>query len=334
MNVEEIKNQVLNGKKINLKQAEFLLTTDLDELTEAANEIREFYLEDSFDLCSIINAKSGMCSENCKFCSQSSHFNSGSGSYDFLPYEEIEEMASYNASKGILRFSLVTSGRRLPAKDLDKAIKVYERLNEEVDIKLCASHGLLEEEDFIRLKAAGVVRYHNNLETSRSNFPNICTTHTYDDKIRSIKAAQRAGLEVCSGGILGLGETMSDRLEMLFDLRKLGIKSVPLNVLNPIPGTPLAGNAILTEEEVQRVIAVARFILPDAAIRMAGGRGQLSDKGKRVFMSGANGAISGDLLTTSGVHIDNDLDIIKSVGYQPELIAYGKGELQTVNAAN
>ncbi len=322
MCVETIKQHIIGGGQVSLDDIDTLLGADLDHLTSAANDIRKHYLKDDFDMCSIVNAKSGKCSENCKFCAQSSHFKTCGESYDFLSYDEIHKVAKHNADKGIVRFSLVTSGRRLAPKDMDKAIGVYERLNKEVDINLCASHGLLEEEDFIRLKSAGVTRYHNNLETSRENFPNICTTHTFDDKIRSIKAAQRAGLEVCSGGILGLGETMADRISMLLELRALGIKSVPLNVLNPISGTPLEENTILTEDEVARVIAVARFILPDAVIRMAGGRGQLGDKGKKVFMSGADGAISGDLLTTSGVEIDSDMAIVKSVGFKVKAIPY------------
>ncbi len=322
MNIQNIKNSILQGQKIKYHEAEFLLTADLSELSKSANEIREFYLSDKFDICSIINAKNGKCSENCKFCAQSSHFNSDDNSYEFLDYTEIERVASQNASNGILRFSLVTSGKKLPKEDLEYALSVYKNLDKNVDIKLCASHGLLEESDFIQLKNAGVTRYHNNLETSRNFFKNICTTHTYDDKISAIKAAQNAGLEVCSGGILGLGESAHDRLDMLFELRDLGIKSVPLNVLNPISGTPLENYQVLTEKEVERIISIARFILPDAVIRMAGGRGQLSDKGKQVFMSGANGAISGDLLTTSGVETKNDMNLIKSIGYKAALIAY------------
>ncbi len=320
MNLHELiklKNMVLNGQDISYHDAIHLVESDLMDLREAANEIRKFYLKDSFDICSIINAKSGSCSEDCKFCAQSSHFNSSEDIYEFLEHKQIEDMAKHNAKKGVLRFSLVTSGKRLEQKDLNKAIKSYKKLKDNVNIRLCASHGLLKEEDFKRLKEAGVSRYHNNLETSRSYFKNICTTHTYDDKIRAIKAAQKVGLEVCSGGILGLGESMADRLEMLFELRNLGIKSVPLNVLNPISGTPLENIPVLTEKEVERVIAIARFILPRATIRMAGGRGQLLDKGKTVFLGGANGAITGDMLTTLGIQIDSDMKLITSLGFTP-----------------
>ncbi|MBP2664199.1 MAG: biotin synthase, partial [Firmicutes bacterium] len=171
-------------------------------------------------------------------------------------------------------------------------------------------------EQLQQLKAAGVARYHNNLETSRRYFPHICTTHTYDDKIATIKNALAAGLEVCSGGVMGLGETIEDRIAMALDLRSLGVKSIPVNVLNPIKGTPLGNTPKLTADEVARIVAVYRFILPDAAIRLAGGRGLLADKGKAVFQSGASAAISGDMLTTAGISISNDMALLKDLGFE------------------
>ena len=161
-----------------------------------------------------------------------------------------------------------------------------------------------------------MTRIHNNLETSRRNFPNVCTTHSYDDKIAAIKAAMRAGLDVCSGGIIGMGESFADRADMAFELRALGVKSVPLNVLNPIPGTPYEKLPRLAYDDVRRAAALFRFILPDAAIRMAGGRGLLANKGRDVFRSGANAAISGDMLTTAGISIEEDMRMIKELGYE------------------
>lgn len=181
---------------------------------------------------------------------------------------------------------------------------------------------MLDEYEFRYIKDAGIVRIHNNLETSRNNFANICTTHTYDDKINSIKAAKRAGLEVCSGGIMGLGETYEDRIDMALDLRELGIKSVPINMLNAISGTPFENNKKLTTDDMRRIVAIYRFILPDASIRLAGGRGLLEDKGKSCFKSGANSAISGNLLTTSGITITDDIEMIKDLGYVPGIIDY------------
>ena len=185
-----------------------------------------------------------------------------------------------------------------------------------MDIQVCASFGLLEKEDFEKLKAVGVSRVHNNLETSRRNFINICTTHTYEDKIHAIRQAQEAGLKVCSGGIMGLGETMEDRVNMVIDIRELGIKSIPVNFLNPIPGTPYENVPMLSQEEMRRIVAVFRCLIPDAAIRLAGGRGLLKDKGRACFQSGANAAISGDMLTTSGMTIEKDMAMIKELGFE------------------
>lgn len=199
---------------------------------------------------------------------------------------------------------------------------VIKKILADFDTKICASFGLLDEDEFRYIKDAGIVRIHNNLETSRNNFANICTTHTYDDKINSIKAAKRAGLEVCSGGIMGLGETYEDRIDMALDLRELGIKSVPINMLNAISGTPFENNKKLTIDDMRRIVAIYRFILPDASIRLAGGRGLLEDKGKSCFKSGANSAISGNLLTTSGITIKDDIEMIKDLGYVPGLIDY------------
>ena len=175
---------------------------------------------------------------------------------------------------------------------------------------------MLNEEQFGAVKAAGASRVHNNLETSRRNFPNVCTTHTFEDKVQAIKAAMAAGLSVCSGGIMGLGETVEDRIDMAFTLRELGIKSVPVNMLNPISGTPYEGNVRLTVEDMRRIVAVYRFILPDGSIRLAGGRGLMEDKGEGCFGSGANAAISGDMLTTAGYTIETDMEMLHRLGYE------------------
>ena len=193
------------------------------------------------------------------------------------------------------------------------------RIRTEVGISVCVSVGLLDEAQYRKLRAAGAERAHNNLETSQNNFPNICTTHTFADKITAIRAAQAAGLTVCSGGIMGLGETVGDRIDMALTLRELGVKSVPINVLNPIPGTPLAQSKTLSEDELLRIVAVYRFLLPDASIRLAGGRGLLADKGRSCFCSGANAAISGDMLTTAGITVETDLKLLEELGYEVRL---------------
>ena len=193
------------------------------------------------------------------------------------------------------------------------------RSKRQADIEVCVSFGLLNEAQYRKLREAGVTRVHNNLETSRRNFPNVCTTHTFDDKAAAIRAAMAAGLSVCSGGIMGLGETAEDRIDLALSLRELGIRSVPVNMLNPIPGTPYEGNPRLGEEDMRRIAAVYRFILPKASIRLAGGRGLMEDKGESCFLSGANAVISGDMLTTSGYTIESDMSMIEKLGYRAVL---------------
>lgn len=315
MNLQEIANEVINGKQISKEEALFVYEQPLSELCENANRIREHFCTNKFDICAIINAKSGSCSENCKFCAQSVHNHTCTEKYPLLPKEDILSQAKRNHEQGVARYSIVTSGKRLTDAEIDKMCEAVHEIKEKVGISVCVSFGLLNEQQFMKLKDAGVTRVHNNLETSRRNFPNICTTHTFDDKVQAIRAAQAAGLSVCSGGIMGLGETIEDRIEMALSLRDLNIQSVPVNMLNPIPGTPFGDNEKLTEEDMQRIVAAYRFILPSAFIRLAGGRGLLPDKGKGCFISGANAAISGDMLTTAGITTEKDMELLDELGY-------------------
>ena len=315
-----LKNKIFYGYRITREDALSLSNENLEELCDCANELRYHYCGNSFDICSIINGKSGKCLEDCKYCAQSAYYNTEVEECPLHDSERLEKDAKKNQQKGILRYSVVTSGKRLSDREVEELCESYRNIRTNCHIFLCASHGLLSFEQFKKLKNAGVTRYHNNLETSHRNFPNICTTHTYDDKIYAIKAAVQAGLEVCSGGIMGLGETMEDRIDMVIDIRDLGIRSVPVNILNPIKGTPFEHLPVLTIDEVRRIAAIFRFIIPDAAIRLAGGRGLLNDKGRAVFLSGANAAISGDMLTTSGITIDEDMIMLKELGFEVKKI--------------
>ena len=297
----------------------FLYGQPLLELCGSADEIRRRFCANRFDICTIINAKSGSCSENCRFCAQSAYNHTCAASYPLLSKEEIVSQARIDHEQGVLRYSIVTSGKRLSDEEVDAMCETVREIKEKVGILVCVSFGLLKEQQFRKLKEAGVTRVHNNLETSRRNFPNICTTHRFDDKVQAIRAAQSTGLSVCSGGIMGLGETTEDRIDMALTLRELGILSVPVNMLNPIPGTPLENNERLTKEEMQRIVAVYRFILPKASIRLAGGRGLLPDKGKSCFTSGANAAISGDMLTTAGITTKTDMALLKELGYEVKI---------------
>lgn len=318
-NIAALAERIKNGYDITREEALSLADAPLEPLCRAADGLRAEFCSDSFDMCSIINGKSGRCSENCRYCAQSAHYCGSCEEYPLMDTRQLLEGAEYNALRGVGRFSVVTSGRRLTAGEIDAVCESYRGISGKCSISLCASHGLLSYEELVKLKAAGVTRYHNNLETSRRNFPNVCTTHTYDEKLETIKAAQRAGLEVCSGGIMGLGESWEDRVDIALELRGLGIKSVPLNVLNPIKGTPLGENKPLSEDEVCRIAAIWRFILPGAKIRLAGGRGLFPDKGERIFRSGANAAITGDMLTTSGITIADDMALAKKLGYEVRL---------------
>lgn len=321
MKVKELKEKVLNGKLIGKEEALFLAKeAPLKELTEAANEIRKHFCEDKFDICTIINGKSGKCSENCKFCAQSSFYDTHIKEYSLLNSKAIVKEAKYNDERGVLRFSIVTSGRKLSDKEIDSVCESIKEINKNTSVSVCGSFGLLSEEQYKKLKEAGLTRVHNNLETSRKNFKNICTTHTFDEKVQAIKNAKNAGLNICSGGIMGLGETMEDRIDMALELRELGVLSIPVNILNPIKGTPFENNKLLTNDEICRIVAVYRFLIPRGAIRLAGGRGLLVDKGESCFLSGANAAISGDMLTTSGITIKEDMNLLNKIGYKPALL--------------
>ncbi len=314
-----LKEKVLAGRQITREEALALAEMPLEELCAAADEIRRFFCGDKFDLCTIVNGKSGKCSENCKYCAQSASYHTAVETYPLLDTEALLEQAQYNQSRGVHRYSIVTSGRNLNAQEVSQACGSIRKIKESLDISICVSFGLLEEADFQKLRKAGASRVHNNLEASAGYFPQVCTTHTQQDKIRSIEAARKAGMEVCSGGIMGLGESMEDRIDLAITLRELQIKSVPVNMLNPIPGTPYENNPRLTEEDMCRIVAIFRFLLPDAFIRLAGGRGLMEDQGRRCFCSGANAAITGDMLTTSGITIQRDLEILKELGYQVQI---------------
>lgn len=316
IDVETLGNEILEGKLITGQEAMELYNQPLEKLCQKADELRRHFCSNGFDICTIINGKSGRCSENCRFCAQSAYNHTNAAEYPLLPAEEIVAQAKLNHQQGVLRYSIVTSGKRLSDDEVDKMCEVVRKIREETGISVCISFGLLNEGQYRKLKKAGVARVHNNLETSRRNFPNICTTHTFDDKINAIRAARAAGLSVCSGGIMGLGEAPEDRIDMALTLRELGIKSIPVNMLNPIPGTPMGQNKRLTLEDMRRIVAVYRFILPDASIRLAGGRGLLEDKGRSCFISGANAAISGDMLTTAGITVDTDMMMLKELGYE------------------
>ncbi len=268
----------------------------------------------SFSLCSIINAKSGRCSEDCRFCAQSAHYQTEAPVYPLQGKAQILTAAREAQKIGASRFSLVTSGRGLASDDLAQVLEIIRAIRKEVGISVCASLGILSESELRQLKEAGLSRYHHNLETSREFFPQVCTTHSFADRVATIKAAQAAGLSVCSGGIFGLGESEADRLSMAMSLVECEIDSVPINILIPLSGTPCAGLPPLAIAEILRAIALYRLILPQAAIRLAAGReSALADFLSSAFMGGADGMMIGGYLTQRGRSPEADLQFSEDI---------------------
>lgn len=307
---------IRGGGLIDFDQALELATTEKpEELFAAADQLRRDFHNENLDLCSIVNAKSGKCSEDCKFCAQSSWYDVAIETYDTVEPETALAMAKENEAHGVKRFSLVTAGRTISKKHLESFRSLYKELAEQTDMSFCASMGLLDREKAEQLKSFGVSRYHCNLETCRSYFPQVCTTHTWEEKVESIRIAQAVGLEVCSGGIIGMGETLEQRLELAFELRELDILSIPLNILTPIPQTPFADIRPINLAEVLTCVAMFRFINPRAVIRLAGGRGMMDDEQGSCFQAGANGAIVGNYLTTAGNSLQQDIEMFRSLGF-------------------
>ncbi len=288
---------------------------DLELFMNMAEEMRQVNMGNTVDLCSIMNIKSGDCSEDCRFCAQSSYYDAPAEHFDLRSIDDIVEEAKRMEASGVDRFSLVSSGGYLDDEDLDKLISVYKRINEETSLNICASHGILKPGQAQKLREAGVLRYHHNLESSREYYKKVCTTHGYDERIQTVNDAMEAGMEVCSGGIFGLGETLKDRIDMAYEFKKMGVNSIPINVLNPIPGTPFEKNAPQSERSLLFMTVLYRWIMPKTEIRFAGGRIKLGESAKQAFKSGVNGVLTGDFLTTTGTDIASDRSMFENMGY-------------------
>lgn len=314
--LEILKNKILTGGRLTDSEAYSLLEiTDKEALYSAAGEITAKFCPRVFDSCSIINVRSGRCPENCKWCAQSAHYDTGCNTYGVLPEDECLEAARLNKEGGIKRFSLVASGRAVRGKELDTVCRTLADIKEKIGISTCASLGLLGRDELRQLRDAGVRRYHCNLETAPSHFPTLCSTHSTGDKINTIRMAQELGFEVCSGGIIGMGESARQRIEFALTLREIGPVSIPINILCPIPGTPLENQAPLTEEEILDTVAYFRFIHPGKQLRFAGGRAALSrDAQIKAMKIGINGGIVGDLLTTIGSKVAQDKALVEEAG--------------------
>jgi biotin synthase len=281
----------------------------------AASELRQHFKADSIQTCSIVNAKSGLCKEDCSFCAQSAHHKTDINTYRLISREEILLKAAKEEDHS-RRFGIVTAGRNLNKAEIETVRKAVAGFEEKKLKQIpCASLGILDEDEFRSLKQAGLTRYHHNLETSRNYYSRICSTHSYAERVATITAAKHVGLEICVGGILGLGESYAERIDLLYEIKELDPDSVPINFLVPIAGTPLEQVRQISLWEAVKAVALARFMMPDKDIKLGAGRLEVfKDAQHLVFLAGANGIIVGDLLTIKGRTVEDDLALINDLG--------------------
>lgn len=307
MQLKDLADKIIAGYEITKEEALELYDAPLDELKESASKITSHFFKEAIELCCISNGKCGKCSENCKFCSQSRYYNTEIQQSVLKSVDEFFKEAQANDRRGVHRFSIVTAGVRLSKAELKTIAQAYKKITSELKISCCGSLGLLDYDDFVMLKESGLKRYHNNLETSPNFFKEICTTHTMKQKEDTIALAKKAGLEICSGCILGMGESVEDRVDIALELRKLQVDSTPINILNPIKGTPLENRPTVHPDEVRRTIALFRHVLPKTVLRLAGGRLIIQKYFTDLYKYGINAEITGDMLTTAGLTVADDI---------------------------
>ena len=286
-----------------------------EELRERAHATTLSCVEKRFDFCSIINARSGRCTENCKWCAQSAHWKTGCETYGWVGTEACVKAAKEAEANGADRIGIVTSGRCLSHEDVDNVCEALREMRKATKIGLCGSLGLLTESDLAKLKVAGLQRVHCNIESAPSLFPSLCTTHTFEEKLATLRAAKRMGFQICCGGIIGMGETDEQLVEFAFTLKAIAPDSIPVNVLHPIEGTPLGGRGILDPERVVDSVAILRLVNPATPLRFAGGRRDMSDEtAAKCIYVGMSAGIAGPLLTTPGADFDDDRELAKRAG--------------------
>jgi len=318
--IQTVGEKVLSGRALTMKEIKPLLEVegpDIMELASMANRIRVTFMGNRIDLCSLLNAKSGRCPEDCAFCAQSAYYKTNAPVYSLLNKTRMVEEALEVERRGIERFCLITSGREPKEKEFEVILEALKGIRRKTTLDLDCSLGILSKERAKELKRAGVTRYNHNLETAESYFPKICSTHSFRDRVKTIEVLKGEGFSICCGGIIGLGESPEQRLELAFSLRDLDIDCIPLNILNPRPGTPLEHSKPIPPLEIIKTISLFRMVLPKGTIKIAGGREvNLRDLQSLALLSGANGLIVGNYLTTPGRDPEEDLKMIEDIGFQ------------------
>jgi biotin synthase len=314
--IKEAASRVLSGEDISVEEAQRLLNSnDLDSLIRCSNTITRRFNGDLVDVETLINAKSGACPEDCSFCAQSSRYKTGINKYDLLPEETILKQAQKAKESGANSFCLVCAYRSPPKEDFDQICKTIIEIKKKVTIDVNVSLGFMTREMVRRLKSVGVKRYNHNLETAESYFSQICKTHDFHDRVETAKIVVDEGLELCCGGIIGMGESPEQRLELAFSIKSLRPNEVPINILIARKGTPLEGLNPLDPMDAIKTIAVWRFIMPKTILKIAGGREiHLKEKERIALKAGANGIITGGYLTTGGNRSTRDIAMIKEIG--------------------
>jgi biotin synthase len=318
--IKECQENVLSGVGISSEDATKLFGVpdeNIQEMANAANQITREFNGPKVDVEQLNNIKKNSCSEDCSFCGQSAFFDTGIESYQLPSSDEVVERAQKAKNEGAESYCLVAAWREPSPKDFEKVCNIIENVNNKVGISIECSLGFLTEQQAKKLKELNVKRYNHNLETARSKFAEICTTHTYDDRMKTLRIAREAGLELCTGGIIGLGETRKQRLELTLELAAIYPEEVTINMLVPVPGTPLELQTHLEKSEIIRMFSVVRFLLPESVIKISGGREvNLDDSGEELLQSGANGIITSGYLTMGGNEAEKDIKMIKKIGLE------------------
>ena len=312
-----MKQKIIEGLRLDYEQAlDLVNTTPKEELYALANGLREHFHQNRISTCMIMNAKSGACTEDCKWCSQSKFYETEVSVHRLVDVDAVHAHARIAHDNGVHNFALVTSGKRLKPREVDQLAEMVVQVKaDKPRMEYCSSLGLLPKEELQKLWDAGVRRYHCNLETAPSYFPEVCTTHTTEEKIATIKAAQEVGMKICSGGIIGMGETMAQRIELAVTLQKLHVDSIPVNLLMPIAGTPMAKMTLLSDEEILTTFAMFCITNPTAEIRFAAGRARIKNILAKALQCGVSASMVGDMLTTANTKVIDDFALFEQMGY-------------------